>query len=342
MEERQANSPSVVPRSDIPIVRTSDDVGLEVRPFLAHKLLSSLLPPSAVSLAWTQARANTEVALRSHPTPGLLIILEGRANLVGGLRRPVESGDVITLPSHHEYGFTSVGAHGLHALHVAFSAKAPATPETKPAEASTFDELVAHNQVRMQIALNNSFFGLLRERGINTARKRELLRECLRVFSDAFQTFLFTRQAMCRDDEYVTQFHRHLLEELGHNELLSISGNSPISKDPVLRATSSWFCHQMLVLDNAEKAVVNLVLESAGYYLGTLAKPQFAGHESERYFDTHAEDDEHHKDLGLDLLQNQHPKTYRRLQRVLDSSWDMLEAMTQRFVRLIERDARSS
>jgi hypothetical protein len=42
------------------------------------------------------------------------------------------------------------------------------------------------------------------------------------------------------------------------------------------------------------------------------------------------------------LLEGLHPHTYVRLQRVLDASWDMVDAMTQRFALLIELDAGSS
>jgi mannose-6-phosphate isomerase-like protein (cupin superfamily) len=334
----QTNSPSVVPLSDIPIDAAAAGLGLEVRPFLAHEILSSILPPSAVALAWTHAPAGSDVALRSHPTRGLLIVLEGRAKLKGGLRRAVEAGDVITLPSHHEYGFSEVGEGGLHALHVAF----PDEQASSSNEARTFEELLARNEARIQVALNNPFFALLRNRRIDSAGKRATMCECLRVFADAFQTFLFTRQATCRDDEYAALFHEHLVEELGHNKLLATSGKSPIARDPVLRATASWFCHQMLVLDNAEKAIVNLVLESAGYYLGTLAGPQFEGQISASYFATHGEDDARHRELGMQLLEGHHAQTYARLQRVLDSSWDMLDAMTRRFAHIIELGTKSS
>ena len=97
MQQPIHKRPSVIPRSDIPVSRASHHGDLEVRPFLTHKLLGSLLPPSFVSLAWTHAPAGKDIALRSHPTPGLLIILEGRAVLLGGLPRKVEAGDVVTL-----------------------------------------------------------------------------------------------------------------------------------------------------------------------------------------------------------------------------------------------------
>lgn len=338
MQPRQHASPSVIPRSDIPVSPAPDDASFEVRPFWAHQALSSLLPASSVALAWTHAPAGSDVPPRSHATPGLLIILEGSALLMGRVTKAVEAGDVITLPRHQEYGFVAVGDTGLHALHVAFAEE----QHGNTTGAQTLPELLERNEERMQLTLNNPFFSLLRARGIDSERKRATTRECLRVFADAFQTFLFTRQATCSDDDFAALFHEHLVEELGHNKLLKVSGKSPIARDPVLRATSSWFCHQMLVLDDAEKAIVNLVLESAGFFLGTLAGPQFAGHESEGYFDTHAEADEHHKELGMNLLENLSPQAYVALAHTLDSTWDMLEAMTGRFAHLIELEATQS
>jgi hypothetical protein len=163
--------------------------------------------------------------------------------------------------------------------------------------------------------------------------------ECLRVFSDAFQVFLFTRQAMCREDAFQALFAEHLAEEFGHNQMLQTPQDSRIVSDPVLKATSSWFCQQMLVLDNAGKVVVNLVLETAGYHFHSLAAPVFKGEAGEKYFDTHAEADEHHKDIGVELLEGLHPDTYELLYRVLEDSYDMLEALTQRIFELATADA---
>jgi mannose-6-phosphate isomerase-like protein (cupin superfamily) len=339
MEKLTNKFPSVIPRSDIPVSRASHDADLEVRPFLAHRLLGSVLPASLVSLAWTEARAGKDVALRSHATPGLLIILEGRAILMGRLTRKVEAGDVITLPQDHEYGFTAVGPAGLHALHVTFDSDLATGTAGR---ASSLAQLLAQNEARLQTTLNNSFFSLLRRGAINTERKRAAMRESLRVFSDAFQTHLFTRQATCLDEEYATAFGEHLREELGQNRLLKVNGTPIIAKDAVLRGLSSWFCHQMLVLDNAEKAVVNLVLESGAYYVCTLSQPLFEGHEAQKFFDTHAEEDEHHKELSVALLQALHPRVYGRLHDVLETTWNMVDAMTQRLAYLIELDTTSS
>ena len=156
------------------------------------------------------------------------------------------------------------------------------------------------------------------------------MRESIRVFSDAYQTFLFTRQATCRDEAYTDMFDEHLREELGHNRLLKVAGDKRVSTDPILKATSAWFCHQMIVLDNAGKTVLNLLLETGGYYFHTLAKPVFESDGSAEYFDIHAEADERHKEMGVDILAGLHPTTYRRLCRILDEGYDMLETMTRR------------
>jgi hypothetical protein len=117
--------------------------------------------------------------------------------------------------------------------------------------------------------------------------------------------------------------------------MLRMPEDPRIATDAILKATSGWFCHQMMVLDNAGKAVVNLVLETAGYHFHSLASPVFRGDEGETYFDTHAEADEHHKDIGVDLLEGLRPDTYRELYDVLESSWNMLEAVTQRIFELV-------
>jgi hypothetical protein len=336
--ERGRKYPSVIPRRDIPVAPGSDAASFEVRPFKAHELLGSVLPTSAVTLAWTQARSGRDVPLRSHPTSGLLIVLEGRAVLIGGLTRKVEAGDVVMLPRDHAYGFTAVGPDGLHALHVAFGAELAVRSD----DAATLTQLLARNDARLQTTLNNSFFSLLRRGGIDSERKRAAMRECLRVFSDAFQVLLFTRQALCRDSRFAPAFHQHLVEELGHNRLLEVSGSSPLARDAQLHAASAWFCEQMLLADNIEKAAITLVLETGAYFVFTLSRPLFQGDTSQAYFDTHAEDDAEHKEQGARLLAGLHPEQYRRLRGVIDSAWDMVEAMTSRFTYLIELAERSS
>jgi mannose-6-phosphate isomerase-like protein (cupin superfamily) len=327
--------PSVVPRSEIPMSAVAADRQLDIRQFRAHSLLGKVMPGTAVSVAWTYVRQDQEVALRSDAKPGLLIIVHGRAELVGDQGRAVEQGDVLTIPANQTYGFTSVGPSGLQAVHVTF-------PEPEDGRIRTLKQVLARNEARAQMALANPFYSMLRDRKLETPRRRALFIEGARVFADAFQSFLFTRQATCADDSYAPAFLQHLREELGHNELLEVTRDPRACGDPVLKAASSWFCHQMVVLDNIDKAMVNLVLETGGFYLGTLAEPVFEGHEGSTFFHTHSEADAAHQEVGAKMLENQTPDTYARLANTLDASWDMLDTMTSRIAHIIEMNDASS
>src|SRR5262245_46444409 len=108
-ESTAHDRPSVIPRSDIPISDAPEDAGFEVRPFESHRVLGSVIPPAGVSLAWTNASPGQEVEVRSRPTAGLLIVLQGRGELTGKIRRTVRQGDVITVPKEQPYGFTAIG-----------------------------------------------------------------------------------------------------------------------------------------------------------------------------------------------------------------------------------------
>ncbi len=339
MEEGRpsAKRPSIVPRNEIPV--SGAEGGLETRPFDAHAILSEVVPKSDVEMAWTHVRAGQESPLRSHPTRNMLVILEGTAQLTGSTQRTIEQGDVITVPAGQQYGFRAVGSQGLHVLHVSFTNQ-PATKRS--AESRDLAQLLARNAVRLHAALDNPFFALLRDGELRRPDRRGVMREALRVFSDAFQTILFTRQATCRDERFMRAFHAHLTEELGHNEMLKVNTRSRATSDPILRASSAWFCHQMLLLDNSGKAIVNLVLETAGYHFHTLASNVLAGDESAEYFHVHAEDDEAHMEMGLDVLGDLHPENYRRLHEVLESTWDMFEVMTGRIAHLVHAEEASS
>ncbi len=327
--------PSIIPRSEIPLSSVAADARLDVRQFRAHALLGRAMPGTTTSVTWTHVRQDQEVALRSDPEPGLLIVVHGQAELVGAQSRPVEQGDVLAIPSRQPYGFTSVGPSGLQAVHVTF-------PGAEGGRVRSLSQLLARNQVRGQRVLQNPFYSALRDRKLDTPARRALFIEGLRVFSDAFQTFLYTRQAMCADDDYRPAFLQHLREEIGHNELLDVTRDPRACGDPLLKAASAWFCHQMTVLDNIDKAVVNLVLETGGCYLGTLAGPVFAGHAGAEFFHTHSEADVGHQEVAARLLENQTAETYTRLAGVLEASWDMLDVMTSRIAFIVELSGESS
>jgi hypothetical protein len=328
--------PFLVAREQIPAIFDATST-LRARPFAAHEQIAHTAFAGA-ALAWLEASSGGKVPTRSHHGATLLAVMRGRATLVGTAARQVEQGDVLTIPSDHSYGFDDIEGD-LHVLQVTLQQQDGGAAE---AQVLSLERLLEQNRKRAEQVLESPFYVLLRDGLLNTRDKRSAACEAIRVFSDSFQTFLFTRQAMCREKGYFSAFHGHLLEELGHNDLLKVEGNRRILGDPILRATSVWFSHQMLKLDNAGKTVVNLVLETSGYHFHTLAKPVFADGDSAVYFAAHAEADEEHMDLGVDLLAGQHPDTYRRLLELLDESWDMLQTVTTRFAELVAQEVNES
>jgi hypothetical protein len=269
----------------------------------------------------------------------MLVVFRGTAELTGELPRELEAGDVVMFPGNHRYGLRGVGAEGIQALLVMFNGQGG----RKRGSVRSLEALLQHNEARARMALEGPYFALLRSGALDSSRSRKRFRDAARVFSDAFQTILLTRQATCRDARYAAIFHEHMEEELGHNELLTVPRARRAPADPILRATANWFCHQMLVLDNIDKAVlVHLVLETAGYHFHTLAKPVLSDDVSAEYFHVHAEADDDHKDVVTCLLANQHPNTYARLHQVVEDGWDMFDAMTKRIVHLVELETSSS
>jgi hypothetical protein len=331
VEEQNISAPFVVPFADIPLSQTSVNDGFKVRRFLDHHLLSAIVPSSTVALAIVQSRGGRGLTIPPSAAGGLLVVLQGQAQMASDGRRAVKQGDVIILSAGAEYLFTGVGAEGLQALHLTFGGRSG----DGLAPVLTREGLLARNEERARAMLQTPYFQLLQNGTLSSPDKRRQFRTCIRVFSDAFQRLLFTRQAMCRDEKFDSTFHEHLREELGHNRLLRGPDDSPPLPDPVLHATSTWFCQRMLLLDNLDKAVVNIVLETAGYHFHTLAQPAFAADDCAGYFSTHAEADAEHQGVGLDLLQGAHPTTYLRLHRVLEETWDMLGAMTNRIATLL-------
>ena len=330
-------APFVIGRDEIQSLLTQ--AGLELKPFARHSLLAAALPDSRISLAWVSVRP-AQCSRRSiEAEHAMLIVLQGNARLVGSVDRTIERGDVVTLPEGSEYAFHDVGSEGLYLLKITFSGKdeAAKSPNGDYSDVTSLDQLLALNERRASEVLENPYFAMLESGALDSPEARAEFRDRARVFCDAFQVFLFMRQATCRDDSYRDTFAEHLHEEIGHNTLMQLSGpRRPF--DPVLAATSQWFAQQMLVLDNVGKAALHLVLETGGDYFHKLAKPVFQTDESARYFETHAEDDARHKQMSIDLLRGHQPQTYRSLCRVLDDAWTMLDSLTRRIAYLIARE----
>jgi len=176
---------------------------------------------------------------------------------------------------------------------------------------TSLDALLERNEIRTQLILNNPFFLLWREGKFDDECMRCTMLECLTVMTDTFGTL------------------RAGQHELGHHSLAA--------RDPVLRATSTWYRHQMSTLDDSGKAVVNLVLETVGYYLGLLASPILAEDDAANRYERAPEADGTYQKGCARLLADEHPSAYERLHGLLEDTWDILDESTTRIAALVSQ-----
>jgi len=199
----------------------------------------------------------------------------------------------------------------------------------------TLEDILAYNEKRLHEHVQQPFFKMLEDDTLRDQKKRDTFLSCLSIWASYFQQIMFSRQATSVDEQYKSIFLNHLKEEIGHDKLLEKYQKVKIN-DPILKATSTWFVHQMFVLDNIEKAaLVHLVLEASGNEFHIRAAPFFSQYVNTNYFDLHAKVDNGHAEIGIKLLQHQHPVTYGKLLKLIGESWDMFEIMMDRIVYIV-------
>lgn len=199
------------------------------------------------------------------------------------------------------------------------------------------ERLLETNEKYYQIFQKKPFFEMIKSGVlVKDERKREKFFNYVQIFSDYFQTMMQTRQAFCRDERFSKIFLEHFHEELGHDHLLRQRKNIATVWDPVLVAIYTWFVHQMQVLDNIEKAVVmHLVLEKTGDYYHSLGNQYLSKYVESEYYEVHAEHDEDHSNMIVDLLPGYPDFVYERLSQLLDESWNMMYVMVDRIYELV-------
>lgn len=306
--------------------------GTRFREFAAHPVLGRLLPAAGqVALVWIEGREH-QIVERTVDLDTMVLVLRGTAQLCDG--NPLAAGDVMTVPAASGYRFTVTAPGGLEAVAVTF---APTPAESvDPEDVSSLPALLRRNRQRIRRVSRGPMFALVDDGTLNDPAVRDEFLRRIRPLSDTFQKIIIARQATCTDHAYEFTFLQHLVDEFGHNALLP-TDEVAAQADPVMNATLAWFTHQMLVRDNAEKAVlVHLVLEAAAeaFFTKSATREVFGAAGAMDYYRAHLED-EAHKDLLAQLLAGLHPHTYRRLHRMLEDGWDMFDAMGIRLAELV-------
>jgi len=339
----------VVKRETIPPIRSVEQDGEvhtlgELRDFRWSEPLRDFMPDaSQFSVSWVQLAHGETLKPHVHPVQSMMVVYAGTGQMLGDLVRPIGEGDIIVVPPGRWHGFTG-GPEGLYALSIQFAEGLYTSPEAPRVvftdEENSLEALLAYNQRRLAAFEKRPIFELLADGTLDDPVKRQAYLDSLQIWVDGNQTLLFSRQASCVDEAYAGTFLKHMHDEMGHDVMHKDRADSgqpqaPKVRDSIMEAITTWFTHQMYVLDNAEKAaIIHLVIENASFVYHKHAKPVLGKYVNEHYFEVHVEADDGHAALGVELLRNESPRTYARLRRVIAEAWDMVDAMTDRVVEL--------
>lgn len=296
--------------------------------------LLKLLPNSAEAIfAELEISLHKEVLFYPEADSTLLFITQGTAKITGSETHVLTTGQIAQIPANHNYGISNVGDNDLKILQIKFAeTNFSATIEHQlTTQHYSYEGLMVHNEKLLEKVLNNSFFTLCRDEKLKEPQFRQRFLDNVQICSNFFSDMMFLRQATCQDKRYQGMFWEHLSEEFGHQKLLEARKEINAVTDAILHATSSWFCYQMLVLDNIEKAaLVHLTLEVGGFYYHSWAKDKLNSQMQSDYFNIHSEADDDHAKMAKELLKDLSSEKYQRIYQVVENGWNMIDAMTSR------------
>lgn len=199
------------------------------------------------------------------------------------------------------------------------------------------DYLLKQNEQYADRFRNSPIMQLIVSAKVDNAKSRQLLLDCIQVFSNYFQKTVMLRLILSDDDRFIKIAREHLSEEFGHDVSLMHDRNDRKSAwDPILDACSAWFTWKMFTLDNAAKTLlVHLVLEVSANIFFIEANQVMLKYKETDYFKIHAEVDEHHAQMGVKLLAGLSCEEYRSLNEVQKQGWDMLNSVCNRITEII-------
>src|SRR5262245_60236619 len=187
-------------RNEIPRGHSYDTViGVVMRMFHSHPLLAHLLPSAdSISFGWIHLQMGKSLELRAEQRSVLLVGCDGAAHLAP-MDRAIGRDDLVALPAGQVCRISGVGPDGFHAVAIVLCEAADdPVSQAGAGDPLTLDALIAHNQRRLEQAVQGRFFAMLQDGTLESRDKRRAYLDGVQVFSDVFQAMIFGRQASCR------------------------------------------------------------------------------------------------------------------------------------------------
>ena len=212
--------------------------------------------------------------------------------------------------------------------------------QNDPFEASTekasLSILLKENEKYKSNFRNNLLFKLMQSNYFNTQQKKNTLLDYFQTWSSHFQQMIFLRIAYCSDPDFIPIFHKHFVEEYGHDKiLLKERNNRPLLEDTILESLCNWFPSKVISFTPHEQIVlINLCLEASSVIFHEYAIPALDPELKLNYFRLHEEVDTSHEKMGNYLLKDLEEFHYKKLLLIQERAWQMFEALINRIAEL--------
>ena len=337
--DHDVNDIQLIKRESIPAIRTIEEGGVvhqlgELRDFNWSEPLKNFLSKgSGFSASWVQLADQEVLQPHTHPVLSMMVFYGGAGRMIGELVRPLTGDEVVVVPPGCLHGFIG-GKPGLYGLSIQFAQGLYSIPE-KPrvvfARADqSLEELVEFSEERAAAFAEKSTLASLDAATLEHAPRRQACIGALSTWLTGIEAAVVSRYATCSDPTFQAVFRERLLELVQAGTSRGRDSSRPgARRDAKLEAITNWFCYQMYVLDNAEKAaIVCLVLDKAKAILRKRLEPVLGKPLTEDTFGPALPQAEAR--AALALLAHATPAMYARWKALISEAWGMADAMVDR------------
>jgi hypothetical protein len=204
----------------------------------------------------------------------------------------------------------------------------------------TYEKIILHNEQWLIKFKSSSIMHLITSTQMDDISVRNRLMDGIQILSNYFQKIMLLRVVLTEYSQSLTLAEEHLAEEFGHNRLLLEERNYRLpSWDPILDSTAAWFIWKMFTLNNVEKTfLIHFVLEGSALAFFTQANQIMQRYGNSKYFVIHAENDEHHGQMGHRALENLRIDEYNAISDIMNQAWEVMITICDRIAFLATKE----
>jgi hypothetical protein len=214
------------------------------------------------------------------------------------------------------------------------SSQSVSSPRAKVERIAEVKNLIQAKNAQL---LEHEYFRLCRENQVTRPQLVEVVRQlyCFSVFFERLLARRIAEYSTAMDPRVIQMARDHMREEIGHAQMfadtLRANGSSSAEIDRLEPAmfTKAMFGYLTVTIQHENEFVSNVaimqVMESIGYHffsatLGVMRQHAMLADAMVQ----HSEDDEHHSELGLDLLAELDARTMRDSKRVIEDIYRLM------------------